>query len=77
MKNELKIFSFEEICHVASNENEFKTVNDLFINNDSNSSNSDNFMSAVLFTYFIFSITIFNVTVYQDRKQFKNFKRKC
>ena len=77
MRNELKISSSEEIHHVASNENEFKTVNDSFIDNDSNSSSSNNFISAASFMCFTFSVTVFNATVCQDREQFKDFKKKC
>ena len=54
IKDESKISFFKEICHVTSNENEFKTVNDLFIDNDNNDNSSDNFMLIVLFTCFIF-----------------------
>ena len=63
MRDKSKISSFEEIHHVASNENEFKIVNDLFVDNDSNSSSSNNFMSAVLFTHFAFSVAVSEATV--------------
>ena len=64
MKNESKISFFEKIHHVASNENEFKIVNNLFIDNDSNNNNSNNFISVILFTYFTFLITVLNATAY-------------
>ena len=76
IKDELKISFFKKIHHVALNENESKTINDLFVNNDSNNSSSNNFILTVLFTCSVFSITVFDVTVCQDEKQFKNFKRK-
>ena len=75
-EKQVKNFFFEKIHHVALNENEFKIVNNLFINNDSNSSNNDNFMLIALFTPFAFLITVFNVTICQNEKQFKNFKKK-
>ena len=77
MKNKLKIFFFEKIYYVALNENKFKIINDSFVNNDSNSSSSDDFMLIISFIYFVFLVTVLNVTVYQNRKQFKNFKKKC
>ena len=77
MKNELKIFLFKKICHVALNENESETVNDLFINNDSNNSNSDDFVLIMSFMHSVLLITVFNITVCQNEKQFKDFKKKC
>ena len=77
MKNKLKISFFEKICHVALNENEFKTVNNLFVDNDSNSSSNNNFMLIASFMCSIFSVTVFNVIVHQNKRQFKNFKKKC
>ena len=41
IKNKSKISSSEEICHVASDENEFEIMNDLFVNNDSNDNVTD------------------------------------
>ena len=64
MRNKLKISSFEKIHHVALNENKFKTMNNLFIDNDNNDSSSDNFMLTMLFTYFIFLIVVLDVTAY-------------
>ena len=64
MRDKLKISSFEEIHHVALNENEFKTVNNLFVNNDSNSNSNDDFVSAVLFMCFVFLTIVFNVTAH-------------
>ena len=72
-----KISSSEEVCHVALNENESETVNDLFIDNDSNDSSSDNFMSAVLFMCSVFSVTVLKVTVCQDERQFRDSEREC
>ena len=77
MRNKSKISSSEKICHVALNENEFKIVNDLFIDNDSNDSSSNNFMSATLFMCFAFSVAVFKVTAHQDRRQFRDFEKKC
>ena len=77
MRNESKISSSEEICHVALNENEFKTVNDLFIDNDSNDSSSDDFVLTALFMCSAFSVTVFKVTACQNREQFKNSEREC
>ena len=68
IKNELKISSSEEICHVALNKNEFKTMNNLFVDNDSNSSSNNDFMSTVLFIHSAFSVAIFDVTAHQDKK---------
>ena len=64
MKNESKISSFEEICHVASNENESKTVNNLSVDNDSNDSSNDNFILIVSFMCFILLIAVLNVTAH-------------
>ena len=64
MKDKSKIFLFKEIYHVILNENEFKTVNNLFVDNDSNSSNSDNFMLITSFMCFIFLVTVFNITAH-------------
>ena len=77
VRDELKISSFKEICHVALNENEFKTVNDLSVDNDSNSSSSDDFVSAALFMCFVSSITVSDATACQDEEQFKDSERKC
>ena len=54
IKSELKISSFDKIHHVASDENEFKIINNLFINNDSNNSSNDNFVLITSFTHFVF-----------------------
>ena len=64
MRNKLKISSFEKICHVILNENEFKTMNNSFVNNDSNSSNSNNFILIISFMCFTLLVTVFNITVY-------------
>ena len=77
MRDKLKISSSEEICHVTSNENEFRIVNDSLIDNDSNSSSSDNFVSAVSFTHSVSLVTVFNMTVHQDKKQFRDSEKKC
>ena len=77
MKNELKISSFKKIHYVALNENEFKTMNNLFIDNDSNNNSSNNFMLTTLFIHFVFSVTVFNATTHQNEKQFKDFKKEC
>ena len=77
IRNKLKISSFEKICHVTLNENESETVNNSFINNDSNDSSSDNFMLIASFTCSVFSVTVFDVIVCQDKEQFKDSKRKC
>ena len=77
MRDELKISSSEEICHVTSDENESETVNDSLIDNDSNDSSSNDFVSAVLFTHSALSVTVSDVTVCQDERQFRNFERKC
>ena len=77
MKNESKISSSEEICHVTSDENESEIINDLSVNNDSNSNSSDDFVSAMSFTHFVLSIAVSDVTVYQDERQFKDFEKKC
>ena len=50
-------------------------MNDLFVNNDSNDSSSNNFILTTLFTHFTFSITVSDVTVCQNERQFKNFKK--
>ena len=77
MRNELKISFSEEICHVTLNENEFKTVNDLFIDNDSNSSSSNNFMLIASFMCSAFSVTVFDAIVHQDKEQFRDSEREC
>ena len=77
VRNKSKISSSEEILHVISNENEFETVNDLFVNNDSNDSSSNNFVLTVLFTCFTFLVAVFDVTTHQDKEQFRDFERKC
>ena len=77
IRDESKISSSEKICHVASDENEFKTVNDLFVNNDSNSSSSDDFVLTVSFTHSALSVTVSDVTAHQDREQFRDSERKC
>ena len=77
VRDKLKISSFKEVHYVTSDENESETVNDLSVNNDSNSSSSNNFMSTVLFMHFVLSVIIFKMTAHQDRKQFKNFEKKC
>ena len=77
MRNKLKIFFSEEICHVALNENESETVNDLLVDNDSNDSSSDNFVLTVLFMCFVSSVAVFNVTVCQDERQFRDSEREC
>ena len=77
IRDESKISSSEEICHVTLNKNESKIMNNSFIDNDSNSSSSNNFVLIVLFTHSAFSVAVFNVTVCQDKEQFKDFKRKC
>ena len=64
VRNKSKISSFKEICHVASNENKFKIVNNLFIDNDSNNNNSNNFILITLFIYFVFLVIVFNATAY-------------
>ena len=64
IKNKLKISSFKEICHVALNENEFKTMNDLFVDNDINNNSSNNFMLTALFIYSALLIVVFNMTVH-------------
>ena len=64
MRDKLKISSFEEICHVALNENEFKTVNDSFVDNDSNSSSNDNFVLTISFTHSVLSVAVSATTVY-------------
>ena len=77
MRDKSKISSSEEIHHVALNENESETVNDLSVDNDSNDNNSNNFMSAALFMHSVLSITVSEATVCQDREQFKNSEREC
>ena len=77
MRNELKISSSEEIHHVTLNENESETMNDLFVDNDSNSSSSNNFMLTVSFTCSVFSVIVFNATVCQDERQFRDSEREC
>ena len=77
VKNKLKISFFEKIHHVTLNENEFKTVNDLSVDNDSNNSSSNNFVLATSFTCFALLVIVLNVTVYQDKEQFKDFEREC
>ena len=77
VKDKSKISSSEEIHHVTLNENEFKTVNDSFIDNDSNSNRSDDFMLTILFTHSAFLVIVFDVTAHQDREQFRDFKREC
>ena len=77
MRDKSKISSSEEICHVTLNENEFEIVNNLFIDNDSNNSSSNDFVSAASFTCFVLSVTVFNVTAHQDKRQFRDFERKC
>ena len=52
-------------------------MNDLFIDNDNNNSSNDNFVLTVLFIHFAFSVAVFDVTVHQNKEQFKNFKREC
>ena len=77
VRNELKISSFEKICHVALNENESKTMNDSFIDNDSNSSSSNDFVLTVLFMCSVLLVTVLKVTVCQNKRQFKDSKREC
>ena len=77
VRDELKISSSEEIHHVTLNENEFKTVNDLSVDNDSNSSSSNNFVSTASFTCSVLSVTVFNATAHQDRRQFRDSEKKC
>ena len=77
MRNKSKISSSEEICHVASNENESETVNDLSVDNDSNDSSSDNFVLTVSFMCSVFSVTVLKATACQDREQFRDSKKKC
>src|SRR5690625_1628 len=50
VRDESKISSSEEIRHVASNENEFERVNDSLVDNDSNDSSNDDFVSTASFT---------------------------
>ena len=64
MKNELKISFFKKIHHVALNENEFKIVNDLLIDNDSNDSSNNNFILIALFTHFALSVAVLNATIH-------------
>ena len=64
MRDKLKISFFKKICHVALNKNEFKIMNDLFVNNDSNDNNNNNFVLIVLFMHFIFLIIVLNATAY-------------
>ena len=64
VKNKLKISSFKEIYHVASNENEFKTMNDLFVDNNSNNSSNNHFILTASFIHFALLIAVFNVTVH-------------
>ena len=77
VKNELKISFFEEICHVALNENESETVNDSLINNDSNSSSSNDFVSAASFTCSASSVAVLKITAHQNERQFRDFEREC
>ena len=63
IKDKSKISSSEKIYYVVLNENESETVNNSFVDNDSNSSNSNNFMSAVLFTCSVSSVAVFNTTI--------------
>ena len=77
VRDESKISSSEEIHHVTSDENEFKTVNDLFVDNDSNDSSSNNFVSTALFMHSVSSVTVFDVTAHQDREQFRDSEREC
>ena len=77
MRNELKISSFEKICHVASDENEFKIVNDSSVDNNSNSNNNNDFMLTASFMYSVFSVTVLNTTVHQNKRQFKDFEKEC
>ena len=64
MKNKSKISFFKEICYIALNENESETMNDLFIDNDSNSSSSDDFILIISFTYFALSVAVLNATAH-------------
>ena len=64
MINESKISFFEEICHVTSNENEFKIINNLLVDNNSNNNNNNNFVLTVSFTYFVFLVIVFNATAH-------------
>ena len=64
MKNKLKIFFFKKICHVTLNENKFKIINDLFVDNDSNNSNNNDFVLTILFTHFTFLIIVSDTTIY-------------
>ena len=64
MKDESKISFFKKICYVALNENEFKTMNDLSVDNDSNSSSSDNFVLTVLFMCFALSVAVFETIIH-------------
>ena len=63
IKDKSKISFFKKIHHVALNENEFKTVNDLFIDNNSNSSSNNDFMLIALFIYFALLVIVLNATV--------------
>ena len=72
----MKISFFEKICHVALNENEFKTVNNLFVNNDSNDNNNNNFMLTTSFICFTLSVAVLNATVCQNERLFRDFKKK-
>ena len=64
MRDKLKISFFEKICHVALNENESETMNDSFVDNDSNDSSSNDFVLTVLFMCSILSVAVLNVTAH-------------
>ena len=50
-------------------------MNDLLIDNDSNSSNSDNFMLIILFMCFIFLIAILNATTNKIKNNSKILRK--
>ena len=77
VRDESKISSSEEIRHVASNENEFKRVNDLFVDNDSNNSSNDDFVSTASFTRSALSAAVLDATVRQVEEQFRDFEEEC
>src|SRR5690625_1681330 len=77
VRDESKISFSEEIRHVASNENEFERVNDSFVDNDSNDSSNDDFVSTASFTRSALSVAVLDATARQDERQFRDFERKC
>ena len=58
------------------NENKSEIMNDSLINNDSNDSSNNDFVSTVSFTCSALSVAVLNIIICQNEEQFKDFKKK-